>query len=111
MVAITGDICERGADECAGRAGQYRCCVRDACLAAARFAREKYGITLQSTGNPDLPFMGSAGCIVPAHLRPLCALHVCQYSWSKGAHRAPDGYEKLRDAILDEAKLQNREPL
>jgi len=30
-----------------------------------QYAKEKYGIDLQETSNPDLPFMGEHGCTVP----------------------------------------------
>jgi hypothetical protein len=73
---------------------------------AEDFAREEWGIDLTSlrTNHPKLPFMGDSGCVVPAHLRPLCTLHVC--SINNIGIKATDmewtnKYFELRDQIND----------
>jgi hypothetical protein len=107
---LTARSCCNGTGECAKFLGnKYRCCERQYCDLAARFARDKYGIELPATGNPDLPFMGKAGCVVPPHLRPVCALHVCTWSYAPVA-TAPEGYLELRSEILSEAVRQGKDP-
>jgi hypothetical protein len=110
IAELTAPSCHNGTAECAQFCERkYRCCERQHCDAAARFAREKYGIELNETGNAELPFMSETGCVVPPHLRPICSLHVCTVSWADVAH-APEGYQELRDQILAEAKAQGKEP-
>jgi hypothetical protein len=92
---MTGSSCANGKDECEKFAGnKYRCCERQYCEMARTFAKEKYGIDLQDTGNPDLPFMGENGCTVAPHLRPICALHVCTWSWAAQSHIQHDEQKK-----------------
>lgn len=110
IAAMTAPSCQGGAGECAKFAGnKYRCCERQYCEMARKFAKEKYSIDLQETGSPDLPFMGEAGCVVPPHLRPVCSLHVCTWSYAP-VSTAPEGYEKLRFETLAEARRQGKEP-
>lgn len=60
-------------------AGPNRCCERMHCDEAAYWAKDKWGVELKPTGyHPELPFMGPEGCVVPPHLRPICAVHVCE---------------------------------
>jgi hypothetical protein len=116
MADITSPLCASGQGEC----GQFcsrksRCCERRYCLATAAFAKEKYGIDLVPTSNPDLPFMGERGCVVAPHLRPVCTLHVCTVSWADKSHIEHDeqktaDYYALRAEILAEAKRQNKGP-
>jgi hypothetical protein len=110
IAELTSPSCCNGMAECAQFAARkYRCCERQYCEMARKFAKEKYSIDLQETGNPDLPFMGENGCTVAPHLRPVCSLHVCCFSWAVKS-TAPEGYQELRDQILSEAKFQNKEP-
>jgi hypothetical protein len=112
---LTTPSCCNGTAECAKFAGnKYRCCERKYCDLAARFAKEKYGIELQATGNPDLPFMGETGCVVPPHLRPICAMHVCSVSWAPKSHVEGSSeklreYMELRKQIDEEARRQDKE--
>lgn len=110
IAGMTAFSCRGGGAECAKFAGsKYRCCERQYCEMARKFAKEKYGIDLQDTGNPDLPFMGEAGCAVAPHLRPVCSLHVCTWSYA-AVSTAPEGYGGLRAEILAEAAKQSKEP-
>jgi hypothetical protein len=112
---MTSAICASGRDECSRFCGrQYRCCEHKYCDLAARFAREKYGIELQPTGNPELPFMGEDGCTIPPYLRPICAIHVCTVSWAAKSHVENDPekfrqYMSLRKQIGEEAQRQGKE--
>lgn len=54
------------------------CCGKEYCELAAKYALKDWGVTLQPTGHPTLLFMGTTGCTVAPHLRPLCAVHTCQ---------------------------------
>lgn len=67
----------------------HSCCTAEQCEATRTMAQEIFGTDLQDA--PDagrLPFLGSSGCVVPAHLRPLCAVHVC------GAHLSDPEWSK-----------------
>lgn len=116
IASMTASLCESGADECAQFSSRkYRCCERKYCEEARRFALEKYGIELQDTGNPELPFMGEQGCTVAPHLRPICAMHVCTWSWAGKSHIQHDKqkgweYMALREQILEEARREDKEP-
>lgn len=60
-------------------AGPDRCCEPFYCDQAARWAKAKWNVELKPAGyHPSLPFMGPEGCTVPPHLRPICAVHVCE---------------------------------
>jgi hypothetical protein len=108
---MTSSFCNTGAGECGlRRQNQYRCCEKKYCEVARKFAKEKYDIDLHETGNPDLPFMGENGCTVAPHLRPLCSMHICSYSYAADVRVSPEGYEPLRDEILAEAEKQKRFP-
>jgi hypothetical protein len=108
---LTAPSCQNGTAECGKFCDRkYRCCERQYCDATRRFAKENYNIDLQETGNAELPFMGENGCTVAPHLRPICALHVCSYSWAEKEMTAPKGYEELRDQIIAEARAQGKDP-
>lgn len=64
-----------------------------------------YGVELKDTGHPALPFMGEGGCTVAPHLRPLCSLHVCAYSFPARL-QANAEYELLRSKIIAESERQ-----
>lgn len=116
MADLTAPLCGSGSCEFSQRASnQYRCCEKQYCEIARKFAHDKYGEELIPTGNIDLPFMGPEGCVVSPYLRPICTLHVCSVSWSEKSHIENDAqkmntYLELRQAILDEAKTQGKEP-
>lgn len=63
--------------ECKFRCDRDQCCDASYCEEARRFSKETYGIDLEDTGHPDLPFMGASGCVVPPHLRPKCTAFLC----------------------------------
>src|SRR5258708_2687239 len=117
MANITAPLCGSGSCECGQFADrQYRCCEKQYCEGTARFAWEKYGIDLQTTGHPELPFMGEHGCTVAPHLRPICTLHMCWISWAaqssiEGNEQKTKAYFDLREDILTEARKQGKEPL
>ena len=54
------------------------CCRPDYCAQAERRALA-FGVRLPRQPHPTLPFMGEEGCVVPPYLRPLCAIHVCEF--------------------------------
>jgi hypothetical protein len=113
MADMTSPVCE---NECTiYRDKKYRCCELKYCKLAAKFAKEKYNIELQPTGNPDLLFMSENGCTVPPHLRPICTLHVCPISYAGvscigSSKLRTDEYFALRKKIEVEAKIQNKIP-
>ena len=97
--AITKPLCLGGVG-CGALADQpYHCCEKQHCDRAARFARASYGIELQPTGH-DIPFMGPGGCTVPIHLRPICTLHACVFSYAQ-ASNPTEPYWQLRQQILE----------
>jgi len=112
MSAITGPVC---ATQCFQyRDKPFRCCERKYCEVARQFAKEKYNVELQETGNPELPFMGENGCTVPSHLRPICTLHACPVSYAPssdigGCKTRTKEYFDLRREILAEAKASDKE--
>jgi len=77
----------------------FSCCDRVYCEIAARYAKQEYGVELEKTDHPTLPFMGPNGCTVAPHLRPICAIHVCERSYMADRPFAK-AYFKLR-ANLD----------
>lgn len=80
-----------------------RCCPFSYCEDARQFAADQ-GIALVDTGHPRLPFMGESGCIVPLHLRPICAVHECQIrSLGFDPHdlQWTDEYFRLRDRCAE----------
>jgi hypothetical protein len=96
MAELTLPIC---ANKCKNR---FTCCNIVHCEAAEKYAKERYGITLNRTGNQDLPFMGQHGCVVPPHLRPRCTMHTCmvaQLGFQPYDSAWNDKYLRLRTKI------------
>lgn len=110
MSDLTRPICMNGQGDCARFTTPYRCCAQEHCERAARFTREKYGLELQPTGHPSIPFMGSDGCTVAPHLRPHCTFHLCSVSYSAVSTASP-AYLELRDRILAQARAEGKDPL
>ena len=54
------------------------CCRPDYCSQAEARALA-FGIHLPRQPHPTLPYMGEEGCVVPPYLRPLCAVHICEF--------------------------------
>lgn len=112
MAHITNPVC---GNECTKyRDKKYRCCERKYCEIAREYAKSKYNIELQETGNPELPFMGETGCTVAPHLRPICTLHACPISYAPTSNLGNDPertseYFKLYYKILAEAKATEKE--
>lgn len=71
------EIADLTAPKCVGCRAPHTCCSRAQCDDTRRFAMDTFGIALEETGHA-LPFMGPNGCVVPAHLRPICSVHVCE---------------------------------
>lgn len=109
MAALTASECAGG---CGGREHrQFRCCERKYCEVAREFARTQYGVEIQETGHPELPFMGESGCVVEAYLRPICALHVCGIAYGGGLDEVKSReYYRLRNEIIDEGRRQGKLP-
>lgn len=73
------------------------CCAPRYCdLAEARAI--EFGVSLPLQRHGKLKYMGPRGCVVPPHLRPLCAVHVCDYHVIQDKAFAK-GYLKLRGEI------------
>lgn len=76
----------------------YYCCAPEHCEATARYAAE-LGVMLNRTEHPRLPFLGPDGCTVVPHLRPICAVHVCEnHLWDP---EFSEKYFELRNAFSD----------
>jgi hypothetical protein len=72
------ELAAHSAPKCGECRVAYACCSADQCEVTREFARENFGIVLEDAqGAGSLPFLGDKGCIVPPHLRPICAVHVC----------------------------------
>jgi hypothetical protein len=106
---MTAPICSSGSCE-KFRGLKNHCCSREYCEVTRKFARERYGVRLAETGNDDLPFMGERGCVVAPHLRPVCSIHICDWTWASKS-TAPKGYVELRQEIFKQAKEENKWPL
>jgi len=79
-----------------------RCCDRESCQMAKDYAQTRFGITLQPTNHPNLPFMGANGCTVEPYLRPLCSLHQCSINSIgvlRGSKEWTSEYFRLREEI------------
>jgi hypothetical protein len=73
------------------------CCAPRYCDQAEARAKE-CGVPLPAPAHGTLKYMGATGCVVPPWLRPLCAVHVCDYHVTQDANFA-EVYLKLRDEI------------
>jgi hypothetical protein len=90
------------------------CCDALYCAQAEENLGE-YGIVLEHTDHPTLPFMGKDGCIVPPFARPLCTFHVCDmnaFGFLRTKDRkvdvqATDRYFEIRDKIEKITRREN----
>lgn len=82
---MTAPICASGA--C--KFGRYGCCSQSYCDAVDESLIAR-GIRIEKPWQHGLPFMGETGCVVPAHLRPVCALYSCH---SLDLSRLPSDYK------------------
>jgi hypothetical protein len=96
--------------ECKGVHPVTRCCQPEYCDMARDFAQDEFGVKLEPTGHPTLPFMGEKGCVVAPHLRPLCTLHDCAINsrGTTGNGEWDERYFSLR-AQIDEALFEFEE--
>lgn len=103
LIGLYRRMSEITAPECANSCRvPLSCCDLMYCEMTAEFARERYGVVLIPTGHPKLLFMGSDGCVVAPHLRPLCTLHTCavnSFGCKPGDERWTAEYFQLRDEI------------
>ncbi len=75
---VAREMAEHTEPECANTCRAPRsCCSREYCEVARGYAKA-VGVELVETGHPTLPFMGSTGCTVAPHHRPLCTVHTCE---------------------------------
>ena len=109
IASMTLDFCKNECDKYCDC--KYRCCDNKYCLAAKRFAKEKYDTELSPTGNKELLYMDEHGCIVPPYLRPICSLHACSISYAEisALGNKTKEYFSLREEILKESELQNKQ--
>ncbi len=85
MANLTAPLCASGKDECEKFSGNpHRCCKRKFCK-MAEVNIKRSGIEIKPF-KKRIMFLGPIGCIVPAYLRPVCALHVCSISWAAESH-------------------------
>lgn len=94
LVKAFADVADLTAPKCGQCRAPHNCCSRAQCEETRTFAKETFGIDLPETDGP-LPFLGENGCTVAPHLRPICAVHVCE-SHLRDAEFA-DLYEDLRE--------------
>jgi len=97
-VQAFADLAKHTAPKCGACRVAYICCSAEQCAATRDFALETFGETLVEGSGP-LPFLGSEGCTVPPHLRPICSVHVCEQHLNDDAWSLK--YESLRDAAGD----------
>lgn len=86
------------------------CCAPEYCERTRAFAKETYGVTLEETGHPVLPFMSEIGCTVKPYLRPECTEFICcirKHGKKPGDPRWTQKYFALRRKILM-IELRNR---
>lgn len=89
------ELAAHSAPKCGSCRAAYSCCTPDQCETVRDFAEETFNISLEDV--PDagrLPFLGSQGCIVPPHLRPLCSVHVC------GQHLKDDAWTERYWSVM-----------
>ncbi|MCZ6843227.1 MAG: hypothetical protein O7G32_10405 [SAR324 cluster bacterium] len=72
MADLTKPMCMQDCPEPGG------CCDARYCDAAEARAGE-FGVQLPRQRHETLKYMGPRGCVVPPYLRPLCAVHVCEF--------------------------------
>jgi hypothetical protein len=102
LVKLYQEMADMTQPECAACPVPLSCCGPEYCNLAAKYALKDWGVVLQPTGHPRLPFMGPNGCTVAPHLRPLCAVHTCQINalaFKPGDQEWTDRYFRLRNQI------------
>jgi hypothetical protein len=85
IAAMTRPLCVSGSDECSKYSSNpHHCCEKKYCDIAAEKIKAA-GIEVTVVGD-EIPFLGPKGCVVPPHLRPVCAVHVCSISYADKSH-------------------------
>jgi hypothetical protein len=102
----TKELCDVG---CPGvKKDSYRCCDKQWCEAAERFAASDYGIDIGGMKTEygigiGIPFMNeNHECVVPPHLRPICSTHVCPWRYSNPEWERR--YKELKIIVVEEEK-------
>lgn len=89
--------------------GINRCCNARYCEANEEITLSQYGVKLERTDHPSLPFMGDDNkCVLEPWQRPKCAIHHCHIS-ALGAHRnKPEWTEEYYNLIdlIDKAESE-----
>jgi len=109
LIVLYQQMADLTSPECASVCrAPHSCCSPEYCVIAMEYAREEWGVDLSGsiTNHARLPFMGSNGCVVAPHLRPLCTLHTCEVNGLGFKKNDPDGswnerYSRIREAIDD----------
>lgn len=77
LIGLYQQISDLTKPKCAECLNPHSCCSLEFCETAEKFAFRN-GIVLKRLEGTKLPFLREDGtCIVPPHLRPICALHAC----------------------------------
>jgi hypothetical protein len=101
-IQLWKDMADLTAPECAGVCKlPHSCCSPEYCDMAEEIALEA-GVVLSRTDHPTLKYMGSTGCVVEPHWRPLCTLHTCDvnsFGFKRGDEAWTKRYFKLRERI------------
>lgn len=90
--------------KCAGTGGigscnpVQSCCGDIYCEEAVYHAKKYWNTDLPRTGHPTLPMMSATGCTVPPHMRPACAIHVCEAAYAYDL-KFREKYFTLREEI------------
>ena len=112
IIQLYQDLYEHTFNDCQKVCDRQDCCDTVACLATENYAREQYGVILERTEHATLPFMGSHGCTVPPHLRPICTEFSCRrlaYGGKPGIDEWAEKYYELRRQILFTRMKEERE--
>lgn len=83
---------------------KYRCCDKMFCAMVAAELKKK-GIHIEPTGNPEVPFMGDRGCVVPPEHRPFCSTFVCAPHLEEDRKFRRE-YCRTRDKIEEDPALE-----
>jgi len=106
LIILFQKMSEMTSPECAKCRNPHSCCDALYCQCAEIYAKDEWGVDLTplKTDHPKLPFMGSDGCVVPPHLRPLCTMYTCDINSlgiKKGDPVWTEKYFTLREEIDD----------
>lgn len=102
LISLYKEMYDLTLPECKSCRVPLSCCSPEYCEMAKGIAKNVWGVELQSTDHPKLPFMSPTGCIVPPHLRPNCTMHTCDINslgFKKNNPVWTDRYFALREQI------------